>query len=508
MEKQTKTQKVVEQLNILVDSIKNKAIKIRDCNFNPNTGIYLEDKELNIGTMFKPGTKIRYQVDVDNKVLKIIPSDSIGTSVAVRERNGNVSSVIHVRRKEIIDLFKDSKKLEFEIFEDSIIVKNKDTYTDGMPVDTNNYSVSIKDVKALADKSVDEEIRRTVANHTAKHPVLQGIFDVVKKPLRFLSLFSGSGLMDYAFKLEGFECELAVEMNDSAVKTFKANHDSPIFHGDINDIDFDEVAQVDLVIGGPPCQDFSLQNSKRDEGENSRNNLVFKFAEAVKKVKAKMFVIENVPQLFTAKAAYYINSLKKFLPEFELSTGVLNSADYGSAQIRERAIIIGSRIGRIELPLGNPNKRKTVREAFAGITDDMPNAKDYSKPTPKTIERMQYVPQGGNWTSIPEEKRTKGKFSNNFRRLDWNSQSCTIVNVARTIIIHPEENRVPTIRELARLQGAPDSYKFLGTLFDKQQQLANTISVELMQAIAKQIKAKYEEIYNCILMDRFQLQTL
>ena len=501
-------EKIVEQLDFFIDIVNGEQVKIRDCNFNPKTGIYLEDKELNMDTVFKPGTKIKYGIDTENKVLKIMPSDSVGTTVATRERNGHVSSVVHIRRKEIIDVFKDCSKLEFEIYENCIIVKNKDVDEKGDLKDSTQYSVSKKDIEALADKNVDESIRKVVANHTKKHPILQGLFNVIKEPIRFISLFSGIGAMDYAFQMEtGFKCELAVEMNDSAVKSFKANSKSHIYHGDINNVDFDKVKSVQVVIGGPPCQDFSLQNAKRDEDSN-RNKLVLKFAEVVKKVKATIFIIENVPQLLTTKASYYIKELKEYLPDFELSMGVLNSSDFGSAQSRDRAYIIGSKVGKIELPVGDHASRKTVKEAFVGITEDMPNAKDISKPTPITLERMKYVPQGGNWQDIPEELRTKGKFSNNFRRLSWNDQSCTIVNVGRTIIMHPEEHRVLSVREMARLFGLPDWFEFHGNMFDKQQQVANTIVVEVIRSIARKVKDKFEDLYDKRLMDRFSLQSL
>lgn len=199
------------------------------------------------------------------------------------------------------------------------------------------------------------------------------------------------------------------------------------------------------------------------------------------------------------------------LPDFNITIGVLNSDDYGSAQSRERAYIVGSRIGKIEMPKPTTPKqedKKTVREALKGITENMHNFFDWSKPTAKTIERMEYVPQGGNYENIPVHLRTKGKFSNNFRRLAWNSQSCTIVNVARTIIMHPEKNRVLSVREMARLFGIPDTWEFMGTMFEKQQQVANTVVVEVVNAIAKNIKAKFEEEYDKILINRFSLASL
>lgn len=511
--KKKKVEQVIEQLNFFMDTIQEDSkIKSRTSKFNPNTGIFMEDKEL-LDTVFKPGTKMKYGVDLENKVLKIMPSDNVGTKVAPRKRKGElddeekITSIIHIRRAKIIELFSDCKELVFEIFKDCIIVKRSDKTDNGDLVDNNVYSVSNEDIEALADPIVDEDIRRAVAKHTKKHPILQQIFNVIRKPLKFVSLFSGIGTMDYCFEMEGFECELAVEMNNAAVETFKANSNRPIFHGDVHDVDFDSIGAVAVVIGGSPCQDFSANNSKK-VWDSPKNKLVYKFIDVVKKVKAKVFLLENVPQILTAGGSIYIQAIKNMLPDFNITVGVLNSDDYGSAQSRERAYIIGSKIGTINVPEpSTPRKedKKTVRDAFKGLKDTMHNFFDWSKPTPKTIERMKHIPQGGNYEDIPVHLRTKGKFSNNFRRLAWDKQSCTIVNVGRTIIMPPEENRVLSVREMARLYGIPDSWRFCGNMFDKQQQVANTVVVNVVNAIAKKIKDKFEEYYDKILLDRFSL---
>lgn len=508
--KKSDVNQVVEQLNFFMNTInEDSKVKSRKSKFNPKTGIVLEDKEL-LETVFKPGTKMRYGIDIKNKILKIMPSENIGTKVAARDRNkdGNTTSLIHIRRKQILELFCDAEELEFEIFEDCIIIKRGDKDLKENLIDNNEYILSKDEVEELADKSVDENIRRAVAKHSKKHPILQKIYDVVKEPLKVLSLFSGIGTMDYAFHLEGFETSECIEMDDAAVKTLKNNLDVKIHHVDINDIDGDKLEEVPVVIGGPPCQDHSAMNSKK-VWDSMKNKLIFKYVEIVKKVKAKVFLIENVPGLLSVKGAYYLNEVKKLLPEFHIEAKVLNSSDYGSAQSRNRAYILGSRIGKIDMPEPTTlTNKKTVREAFDGITDDMPNALDYSKANPKTIERMSYVRPGNNFEDIPLHLRTKGRFANNFRRLHEDKQSCTIVNVGRTIIMPPKENRVLSIREMTRLFGLPDWYTLCGTMFQKQQQIANTVVVEVIRAFAKNIKTKLDEYYNSILMKRFNLLAL
>lgn len=503
-------EQVIEQLNFFMDKVnESEAIKSRKSRYNHKTGIVMEDKEL-LDTVFKPGTKMRYGIDKENKILKIMPSETIGTKVAPRDRNkdGNVTSIIHIRRKQILELFEGVKELEFELFENCIIVKVADKNENGETIDNNQYSISKEDIEALADKSVDEKVRRAVAKHTKKHPILQKIYDVVKEPLKVISLFSGIGTMDYSFHLEGFETQCCVEINDAAVNTLKSNLDVKVFNEDITKLDLDKLGEAPVVIGGPPCQDFSVQNSKR-RWDSAKNKLIYKFIEIVKKVKAKVFLIENVPGLLSVKDSHYMKAIKELLPEFNIEAKILDSSDYGSAQSRNRAYILGSKIGKIEFPKPTtPVEKKTVGEAFKGITDNMLNALDYSKPTAKTIERMKYVKQGGNYEDIPVDMRTKGKFSNNFRRLAENGQSCTIVNVGRTIMMPPHENRVLSIREMCRLFGIPDWFKFVGTMFQKQQQVANTVVVDVIQKFAKQIKNKLEEHYDNILMERFSLSQL
>lgn len=505
-----KTEKVVEQLNFFMDTISEESkVKSRKSKFNPKTGIVLEDKEL-LETVFKPGTRMRYGIDTKNKILKIMPSEEIGTRVAARDRkkDGNATSLIHVRRKEILELFSGAEELEFEIFEDCIVIKRTDKDLEENLIDSNEYKISKEDIEALSGKSVDEDIRKAVAKHTKKHPILQKIYNVIKEPLKVLSLFSGIGAMDYAFHLEGFETSECVEMDDAAVKTLKGNLDVKVHHIDINNLDGDELEEVPVVIGGPPCQDYSSMNSKKT-WDSVKNKLVFKYVEIVRKVKAKVFLIENVPGLLSVNGAYYLNEIKKLLPEFHIEAKALNSSDYGSAQSRNRAYILGSRIGKIDMPEPTSiDDKKTVGEAFSGITSDMPNALDYSKANPKTVERMSYVKPGNNYEDIPVHLRTKGKFANNFRRLAEDKQSCTVVNVGRTIIMPPNENRVLSIREMARLFGLPDWYTFHGTIFQKQQQAANTVVVEVIRAFAKKIKSKLEEHYDSLLMKRFNLSSL
>jgi len=205
----------------------------------------------------------------------------------------------------------------------------------------------------------------------------------------------------------------------------------------------------------------------------------------------KVFVLENVPQLLT-KGVKFVKEIKERLSDFQITINKVNSVNFGSAQDRERAIIIGSRIGKIELKKPLITVYKTVRQAFQGLTDKTPNQLDYSKAKNQTLFKMSFVKPGGNFKDIPEGYRGKGCHSNLFHRLEWDKPSITIANVRKSNILHPEENRILSVRECARLFDLPDTFNFLGSLSSKQQMIANSVPLKLSRAIAKAIRNAFE----------------
>lgn len=235
--------------------------------------------------------------------------------------------------------------------------------------------------------------------------------------------------------------------------------------------------------------------------DNPNNFLVREFIKAVKRNdNCKVFVMENVPQILTAGDGAFKNEILSELSDFDISYGVLNSADYGSAQMRKRAIFIGSKIGKIELPkpFVTPANYKTVREAFEDIEATTPNQCDYSKPKADTVKRMSFVQQGGNWQDIPDAyknaKMLSGKtHSSVYRRLSEDQPSTTIVNPRKSLITHPTENRILSIRECARLFDLPDKFTFKGSISAMQQAVCNGVPAKLGAAIAKVVRVAIEQ---------------
>lgn len=313
--------------------------------------------------------------------------------------------------------------------------------------------------------------------------------------IKVVSLFSGAGGMDLGFINAGFEIVWANDFEKAACDTYKKNIGDHIVCGDITNIKVKDIPDCDVVIGGSPCQGFSNSNRTTNFLDNPKNFLVREFIRVVKGKKPKVFVLENVPQILTAGDGQFIDEIKKVLKEYHITTKVLHSEKYGVAQKRKRAIIIGSKIGEISHP--EPNGRiVTLREALAGITEDTPNQIDYSKSDDLTVKRMSYVEQGSNWKDIPEELRKKWTHSSMYRRLSLNEPSTTIVNFRKTMLTHPTENRIISVREAARIQGFSDDFIFYGTLAEKQQMVANAVPVKMAEAIANKImKHMHNTVY-------------
>ncbi|MEC0400796.1 DNA cytosine methyltransferase [Bacillus subtilis] len=496
-------------------------------------GIYLQDTQLN-QTQFKAGSHFKYIIDSKQKQIVIVPSKSDGNTVSRRKQKDNtLKPVIDIRRKEALRVFKNADQLEVEIYEDQIIVR-------GLVEEKENILSKVKNIlpfknkkTASANKKVKKKIEVQFSKHQLRNAVGQDfeqltIFDVIQEsktvssdsyfntqsfkhalknlniPLQVISLFSGAGIMDQGFVEAGFEIKFALEKDEDAVKTYAHNIGNHIMQADIEKFDFTVFDKIGapIMIAGPPCQGLSSANRKTNFLDNPNNKYIKYYIEAIKaNSHCKVFVLENVEEILTAGNGRFKNEILSELSDFEITTGVINSADMGSAQSRKRAIFIGSKIGRIEIPkpIRLPGAYKTVREAFEGLHDNLPNQKDVTKPRTETLEKMKYIPQGGNWTFIPDflksDKMKTGKtHSSIFKRLEYDKPSITITNVRKSNILHPVENRVLSIRECARLFGLKDNFIFKGRLSSMQQQIANAVPVELAKSVAYAIKSVINKV--------------
>ncbi|MEX3617789.1 DNA cytosine methyltransferase [Paenibacillus glucanolyticus] len=473
---------------------------------NSSRGIYLQDRQLS-HTVFQPGTHFRYVIDRDNRKIIILPSESPGNTVSKREMKHSVKPVLDIRSKQVLDAFKDCAYLQVDIYEEEIVVRGFVADADEAPaihhasdpIETIGKIRGIQDflrVKQTAEIVISRDEFQNVTDRYGSSLVVDIPYKSIRQalqhlyiPLQIDSLFSGAGLMDFAFAQAGFDIAFAIEKDADAVRTYRHNLGDHIHHGDITQIDRAYFTSP-VMIGGSPCQGFSNSNRNTNYLDNPNNRLVREYIDAVKSNQnCKVFVLENVPQLLSAGDGQFKDEILGELKEFEIQYGVLNAADFGSPQPRKRAIFIGSKIGKIRLPKAKSNQRaKNVRFAFSNLDPDVPNQADISKVNAETLGRIRSVPEGGNISHIPDEIRPKGTHSNQYRRLEWDEPAVTVVMPRKAMLLHPEADRILSVRECARLQGLPDEFAFQGGLTAKQQQVANGVPIQLTKAIAHVIR--------------------
>lgn len=350
-----------------------------------------------------------------------------------------------------------------------------------------------------------------------------------------IDLFAGVGGLSLGFEMEGFDILLANEFDQSIATAYKENHKSTnVVVGDITSLDLSKVFgeyvnKIDVVIGGPPCQGFS-QKGKRKTINDERNFLFKHYVEVVKFVKPKYFVMENVPNLLTAEKGFFLNEIKGLFKGYGYSIryGVLNAADYGVPQNRRRAIIIGKYLATPpELPL--PCKQKvTIWDAISDLAylesgegefeQEYRNSpkSDYEKKMRKgskilynhmatkhsalALERLSLIPPNAGKEILPKEHITKSVYSGTWSRMKQNDVAVTITTRFDTPssgkFTHPFLNRAITVREAARLQSFPDTFKFIGSKMSQMKQVGNAVPPLLARKIARVIMNDIKRDHN------------
>lgn len=359
--------------------------------------------------------------------------------------------------------------------------------------------------------------------------------------MKIIDLFAGCGGLSLGFIQAGFSVEKAVEYDPVIANTYKRNHPKvDVIVDDIKNIDTSDMfagTMADVIIGGPPCQGFSMAGARIRQGfiDDPRNYLFKHYFNVVKTVMPKVFVMENVKGISTMQGGKIFEEIKRIFQDPESLNGkpyriyhrVINAADFGVPQRRERMIIIGTLIDGVDIDVlwkktikdiknEYPNyfEEVTVRDAIGNLSMTSEDGV-IDNPLPKTayekylssdahtitnhtrsrhskvaIERMRQIKNGENYTVLNEQ--INSVHSGSYGRLCWNEQASTITTRFDTPaggrFIHPDEDRTLTPREAARIQSFPDSYVFYGNKRSISRQIGNAVPPKVSYFLARLVR--------------------
>lgn len=320
--------------------------------------------------------------------------------------------------------------------------------------------------------------------------------------LTYIDLFSGAGGLSLGFENAGFEQLLSVELENMYCETYKTNFPTHnLIQCNLSDLSEQRIISliknrhVDVVIGGPPCQGFSMAGKAgRTFADDPRNHLFKEFVRIVQITQPHFFVMENVARLYTHNSgktrAEIIEHFEKL--GYQVECRILNAVHFGVAQNRSRIVFIGRKgKGKILFPQPVQAVSKTVGETighFPALSagENCPEIVNHEamNHTPQMLEKMAFVKNGGDRNDIPEPLRPKTGDVRKYIRYNSEKPSVCITGDMRKVF-HYEQNRALTVRELAALQSFPDDFKFCGSKIAQQQQVGNAVPPLLAQAIAE-----------------------
>ena len=330
----------------------------------------------------------------------------------------------------------------------------------------------------------------------------------MKKVPTYIDLFSGAGGMSLGFDKVGFKNIFSIDIEPSFCQTYKANFPNHnLIEKDICSLTKEEIKsliknkEIEVIIGGPPCQGFSMAgNIGRKFIEDSRNQLFKEFARIVELVQPKYFVMENVARLFTHNKGETKKEIIKIFSNlgYTIDCRIVNTADFGIPQFRNRVLFIGNKISEfVKFPEKKVDKFTSIKEAI----DHFPKLKSGEKSTvanhvamkhtEQMIHKMSFVSDGGNRYEIPEKIRPKSGDVRKYIRYKSTEPSVCVTGDMRKIF-HYSQNRALTVRELAAIQTFPQDFIFKGSVISQQQQVGNSVPPALSVEIALAIKTMIE----------------
>lgn len=360
------------------------------------------------------------------------------------------------------------------------------------------------------------------------------------KPYNVIDLFCGCGGFSKGFEEAGYNIRFGIDMWKDAVVTY--NHNFPnaaVMNEDITKVSGKDILkaaklkkdEVDVIIGGPPCQGFSVSGKRMIDDE--RNKLYKSYVQIVSELKPKVFVMENVPGLVRLFKGQVGEQVKEDFTNIGYTVGmqILSADNYGVPQQRKRVFFVGVRDDLVKkgmeyqypIPFmgqGTDVPAWTCKDAISDLDfvpddrvlgEDLPYAipaqNDYQRSmregsrsvlnhsitihNAKTKEIIAMVPDGGNYKDLPEELWSTRKVHIAWTRMD-SRKPCFTIDTGHNHHFHYKENRVPTVRESARIQSFPDTFEFIGIKTSQLKQVGNAVPPLLAKAVAESILKLFE----------------
>lgn len=352
----------------------------------------------------------------------------------------------------------------------------------------------------------------------------------MKNCKKVIDLFCGCGGFSKGFEDAGYEVAMALDSWEDAIQTFNINHKKPVgITKNIYDFTNDEIKEFAIknnvvgIIGGPPCQGFSMVGKR--EANDKRNTLYLQYVRFVEQVRPEFFILENVKGLLTLEKGYFKTEIVERFSElgYNVTYKVLRACDYGVPQKRERVFFVGLRKDKFKnqffnypLPFNHIVGTEEALSDFPSLDNDELSTEYKIEPqnkyqklmrknseniknndvtihTEQTKKIISMIPDGGNIKALPEEYYKIRNYSSAFKRMNSKEPSTTI-DCGHRNYFHYRENRIPTVRESARIQSFPDDFEFLGNKTSQYTQVGNAVPPLLAEAIGRAMNVMYNNL--------------
>ncbi len=326
----------------------------------------------------------------------------------------------------------------------------------------------------------------------------------LRSDFTIIDLFAGVGGLSQGFTEGGYQLLFANDNDHWASQTLKANHKCQYYlEGNIQEISISEIKKgiggrhVNVLVAGIPCQSFSMAGyriRKKHQGQDDDRNYLFKeFLRVAAGLKPDVVIIENVKGLVSMNGGRIKDEIIEGLSSlgYKVDWKVLNAADYGAPQTRQRVFFIGNRLG-VKNIYPTPTHKVEQYTKVGEVLGDVPLTNhEPRKLEGIVLERVKLIKPGQNWTALPKHLQTKSNHSGAYGRLDPNKPARTLTTRFDSppvgYVTHPYEHRTLTVREGARIQGFPDTFEFQGPIMQQYKQVGNAVPVYFSRALADSI---------------------